>query len=110
MFEAGPSEEKGPPRESRRGEGGGGGSPPFFGCGPKVPARHVIPLNGTSRFGHKPALVHGYGAVTPTGEIRLPAITRGRRHRRRGPCGAGFGGRPGASRAPGEDAPRRSWG
>src|SRR5262245_39661757 len=63
MVEAGPSEEKGPPRESRRGGGGGGGSPPFLGCEPKVPARHVIQLNGTSRFRHKPELVSGYGAV-----------------------------------------------
>ena len=44
-FEAGPSEEKGPPRESRRGEGGGGGSPPFFGCDQTVSACRVDPLN-----------------------------------------------------------------
>src|SRR4051794_40065333 len=55
MVEGGPWGEKGPPRESRRGEGGGGGSPPFFGCGPNVPARRVIQLNETSRFRHKGA-------------------------------------------------------
>src|SRR6476619_5590467 len=70
MVEAGPSEEKGPPRESRRGEGGGGGSPPFFGCGPNVPPRRVIPLHATSRFRHKGAAIRGSAGISAATDPR----------------------------------------
>src|SRR6476469_7887317 len=79
-FEAGPSEEKGPPRESRRGEGGGGGSPPFFGCGQTVSAPRVDPLNSVSRFGHKSRGNDGSATVPDRADRRpLLLVRRARR-------------------------------